>query len=217
MLFGKQELVYSVPVPPVRKPFVDMTHEETDAYFRWHQAHLEERIAYLSQIVSRQMRIPADRLDLSPRSLIPVWRWFLKIVENRKHIKFFLQVEKEPSGATVTPTEWIADKEKQCYSLLGEMILKDIAMYLGQVFVQNEEGTAWTYFEQPKREVRVNMPCVSGFEDNRFTPTFKLFFEPVNMTMVQAAKMWRSEESEEDLYNLYQLWKTKIPHRDGTC
>ena len=118
MLFGKQELVYSVPVPPVRKPFVDMTHEETEAYFRWHQAHLEERIAYLSQIVSRQMRIPADRLDLSPRSLIPVWRWFLKIVENRKHIKFFLQVEKEPSG-TIVPTEWIADKEKHCYSLLG--------------------------------------------------------------------------------------------------
>ena len=216
MLFGKQELVYSVPVPPVRKPFVDMTHEETEAYFRWHQAHLEERIAYLSQIVSRQMRIPADRLDLSPRSLIPVWRWFLKIVENRKHIKFFLQVEKEPSG-TIVPTEWIADKEKHCYSLLGEMILKDIAMYLGQVFVQNEEGTAWTYFEQPKREVRVNMPCVSGFEDNRFTPPFQMFFEPVNMTMVQAAKMWSSEESEEDLYNLYQLWKPKIPRRVGTC
>ena len=97
------------------------------------------------------------------------------------------------------------------------MILKGIAMYLVQVFVQNEEGTAWTYFEQPKREVRVNMPCVSGFEDNRFTPPFQMFFEPVNMTMVQAAKMWSSEESEEDLYNLYQLWKTKIPRRVGTC
>ena len=50
------------------------------------------------------------------------------------------------------------------------------------------------------------MPVLLGFEDSRYSPPFKMEFEPTHMAKVQAANIWDNTQTEEDLINIYCKW-----------
>ena len=87
-------------------------------------------------------------------------------------------------------------------------------MYLGEVFTANEPKIYWSYYEEPNSDIFANMPVLSGFEDPRFTPPFKMYFEPIHMAHVQAVHLWDHTQEEEDLYNVYRLWADSFIPRD---
>lgn len=195
---------------PIDRPFCELTHDETEAFFQWFLSHIPERISYLSSFIMRTKFGFHSKLDLSPISLIPLWKWFLSsaIIE---------QIEKKPqdncamandAGKELFP-DYISSRSDKKLSLKTEYILNDIGMYLGQVFVKNNQDIKWTYYETPKADFFVNMPVLSGFEDGRFTPPFKMYFEPIHMASVQAAKLLKHEEAEDHLYVLYRDWTEK--------
>ena len=84
MLKRKLNQKYDVCIPPLYKPFHELTHEETEAFYQWHMSHLRERIDYLSSFVSHAMGIRRETINLSPQSLIPVWEWFLSVIKTER-------------------------------------------------------------------------------------------------------------------------------------
>ena len=105
------------------------------------------------------------------------------------------------------------------YSLETTLIFDDIGKYLGEVFVKNLPGVSWTYYEKPKRDFFVKMPVIQGFADRHFSPPFKMYFEPVHMAGVQAAKIWDGRQQKTDLLDLYHHWASlyfPVDERDET-
>ena len=214
MFWHKKALNYKFCIPPLNKPFHKLSHKETESFFQWHLSHLHERIDYLSSVVSCQLKIPREELDLSPHSLILVWSWFLSVAEiERTPTARLIELEKQYSAHSEQFKRYLLDQSSDQFSLETEFILKDIGMYLGEVFVKNEPNIYWSYYEKPKSDFFVNMPVLLGFEDSKYIPPFKMEFEPVHMAKVQAANIWDGSQKKEDLYNLYTLWSTLyVPH-----
>lgn len=210
-----KEYKYAICVPPLTKPFNKLTHEETVAFFQWHMAHVKDRVNYLAVFVSHALDIPRETIDLSPQSLIPVWSWFLSVVKTeRTPPERLKELEKEYRNHSIHFVEYLIDQSKDQYSLETEYILRDIGIYLGEVFVRNDPGIYWSYYEKPKSDFFVNMPLLLGFEDSNYTPPFKMEFEPVHMAKVQAANIWDGTQKEDDLFNLYTLWSSSyVPHK----
>ena len=207
MFWHEKPFTYPVCIPPNRKPFFEMTHEEAEAFFQWHQSILGERIDCLSSVAARELGISKDLLDLSPESLTPLWRWFLSILEiedtPQESLDYFWEHDEHPEPFRA---ELLKQRKKQ-YTLQTELIMMDVAKYLGEVFVKSLPGIYWTYFEKPENDFFVKTPGLQGFADARFTPPFQMFFEPEHMTRVQAAHIWKGTQKEDDLFDLYHLWK----------
>ncbi len=216
MYWNNNPLNYEICIPPLNKPFNKLTHKETDDYFQWHLSHLSERITYLSSVVSYKLAIPQSKLDLSPNSLILVWSWFLSVVKiERTPTSRLLELERMYSTRSEQIRRYLLDQSREQFSLETEFILRDIGMYLGEVFTKNEPLIYWAYYEKPKSDFFVNMPVLFGFEDPNFTPPFKMEFEPTHMARVQAANIWDNTQRKEDLYNIYCKWADNyIPNHD---
>ena len=216
MLKRKLNQKYDVCIPPLYKPFHELTHEETEAFYQWHMSHLRERIDYLSSFVSHAMGIRRETINLSPQSLIPVWEWFLSVIKTeRTPPERLKELEKEYSSHSIYFIQYLMDQSKDQYTIETELILRDIGMYFGEVFVKNEPCIHWSYYEKPKSDFFVNMPVLLGFEDSSYSPPFKMEFEPVHMAKVQAANIWDGSQKKEDLYNLYTKWSNRyVPHKE---
>lgn len=198
---------YRVLPLPVTRPLCELSHHETDTFFQWFLSHVEERINYLTAYISLKENTSESHASLSPDSLIPLWAWFISVAQiekpSRAYNSFFPAKMEDPKKSF---SDYIANSNEKCFSVKTEYILRDVGMYLGQVFVENNPCIFWTYYEQPKEDFFVNTPVLSGFEDSRFTPPFKMVFEPIHMAGVQAAKLLKDEGRNEDLYNLYCEW-----------
>ena len=210
MFWRKKPLTYPICVLPLRKPHDELSHEETETLFRWHQSVLPERIDCLCGVVSRELPVARDSLDLAPDSLLLIWRWFLTRYEiedtPKESLDWFREHDKHPEPFRA---ELLKQREKQ-FSLQTHYILMDIGKYLGEVFRANLTGISWTYYEEPKSDIFVNKPVLQGFADRDFTPPFQMYFEPEHMAGVQAARIWTGRQKEEDLFNLYHLWKRRF-------
>ena len=132
------------------------------------------------------LRSVCPGLDGSPESLLPLWEWFLQTA----------RIEKQPEHR---------------FSLQTEYILRDVGMYLGDVFARNCPGIYWGFFTEPKTDVFVNTPVLMGFEDRDYTPAFYAVFEPIHMARVQAGKILRGQAAPGDLLVLYQKWTRMLP------
>lgn len=86
MKISENQKKYTPLIIPVDKPFEKLTKKEGKEYFDWFISHVDERSDYLRQKVSEGLNIPIESLDFSIESLIFIWRWFLKIVELKKHL-----------------------------------------------------------------------------------------------------------------------------------
>lgn len=207
-MIGKRiELQYEVLPFPLNKPFCELSHEETESFFHWYLSHIQERVGYLSSSVAKSRLGFRKELDYSPDSLIVLWTWFLSVasVENvDKNAR--LGRDDKIYCSKEAFSRYISNRSDKRLSEKSKYILNDIGMYLGQMFINNHPNIFWSYYEMPKGDFFVNKPVLAGFEDGGFNPPFKMFFEPIHMSSVQASKLLKGKESNDDLYILYRDW-----------
>lgn len=213
MYWKKKRIEYEILIPPLNKPFMELSSNETKAFFEWYMGQIPKRISYLSQYCTMQMDINISEMNLSPESLIPIWHWFLTIAQTertpQKQLKSLVETYK------TCPTDlrnYMLNESKEQFSLQTEFILRDIGMYIGAVFLKNNPSIYWGYYENPKTDFYVNTPLLLGFADSSFTPPFKMTFEPIHMVGVQAANIWDNTHTDKDLYYLYEKWLKYVPN-----
>lgn len=212
MFWKKAELKYDIAIPPLSKPFAELTSREVRYYYKWYLEQIPKRIEYLSEYCAKQMNVDFTDIDLSPESLVIIWRWFLSIAQKertpRKRIE---ELEKQYKDCPFAFQQYMLNESREQFSLQTEYIIRDIGIYLGEVFVKNNPSICWGYYEKPKSDFFVNMPVLTGFVDCRFNPPFQMIFEPIHMVGVQAANVWDNSQREDDLLRLYQKWSAFIP------
>lgn len=207
----KKAIKYQFAIPPLNKPFSELSSQEAKEFFDWYMKVLPSRIQYLSRYCDNQRG--NDAMDLSPESLIPLWRWFLIIARKESTSKWELEQLAQQYKKCPLLKDYMLDQSKEKFSLETEFILRDIGMYLGAVFVKNNPSILWGYYEQPKTDFFVNTPLLQGFVDTRFEPPFPMVFEPIHMVGVQAANIWDNTQSNDDLLCLYRKWLKYIPQK----
>ena len=155
-----------------------------------------------------------DRVNghhLSVDSLIDIWGWFLKNAETEKTpIIKINEIKRQLKGQPKEIAEAVLKEQSEQFSLETEYILRDIAMYFGEVYVKNNSSISWGYHTDVKADSFANMPLLVGFEDREFDPPFKAIFEPLHMLHVQACNIFDNSQSDKDLLNLYKTWQRMV-------
>lgn len=214
MFWMKKKLEYSISIPPLTKPFARLTAGEAQTFFAWYMQEIPKRVEYISTYSANQLGIHRSRMDVSPESLILLWQWFLDIAElERTPQKRLDELHKIYKDTPIDIHEYLVSESVEQFSLQTEFILRDIGMYVGEVFTKNNPSIHWGYYNAPKTDFFVNMPLLLGFEDSSFSPPFKMSFEPVHMVGVQAANIWDKTQKDDDLFRLYQNWLKYVPYK----
>jgi len=165
-----------------------LNSDEAEDFFKWYIDKIPDRIRYLSEKCAGDLGINKDEISFSPESLIIVWKWFLNVADTEKTELNGLQLD-----------------------LQTEYIVRDIGMFLGEMFNTNYKCINWSFFKSPKTDFFVNKPLLIGFKDNSVSPPFDAVFEPIHMVRVQACKILNNQQADNDLLNLYLGWAKKSP------
>lgn len=177
---------YDILVPKLDKSIFQLNEAEAAAYFDWFMEMVPQRVAYVSKVCAAELRIPEERMDCSPESLVLLWKWFLR-------------------RANTEPDQSAGRK----LTLETEYILRDIGMYLGETFRKNHPNIYWTYYTKPSRDFFVNHPLLKGFIDMTSGKPFHACFEPIHMARIQAVKILKKEAAKTDLLHIYNIWAEK--------
>lgn len=213
MKVSKNQANYVPLIPPIHKPFKELSKREAKEYFEWFLSHVDERSNYIRAKVSDGLKISIDLVDFSMESLVYVWRWFLQVAELQKtpeEVFKNIRRELEMSGA---PGEFIEDEIRERsreLSIFSRYVIRDIGMYVGKMFVTNYESLRWDYYTK-KRDSFANMPQIFGFIDTAYNPPFEPHFEPIHFTEMQASNLLSNTQDENDLYNICKRWAQWIP------
>lgn len=214
MKISKNKKEYIPLIVPINKPFKELNKNEAKSYFDWFISHVDERSEYVRKKVSNYLHLPVEKMDFSLKSLIYVWRWFLKIVELEKTPKNVLNQIRNELKTNNEPEEFIKDMLREHsvkLSTFSEYVIRDIGMYVGKMFVTNFSALRWDYHTDIKRDSFANMPQIFGFINTSYIPPFEEQFEPIHYTEMQASNIFDNTQNEEDLYNLCLLWTQWIP------
>lgn len=186
-MWQKKDLTYTICVPPISKPFESFNSAETKSYFDWYVNIIPDRIQYLTKVISDDLGTGNKFNILSPESLVQIWTWFLREAK----------IETTASDALHLDMQ-------------TEYIVRDIGMYVGEMFNSHYSCINWGYYEMPKTDFFVNRPLLIGFKDNSISPPFNMVFEPIHMIRVQACKLLSNRQKNDDLLKLYNKWAEKI-------
>ena len=193
MFWHTKKPEYEIVVPPLSKPFKQLSKTEAQAFFDWHMSKLEERIDYLRTHTKLN-------LDYSPKSLVPLWKWFLKRAEIEDTPQARLQtLEQKLTQASSPFTETVLRENARQLSFETECIIRDIAMYLGEMFVKSHPSVYWGFYTTPKTDIFVNHPLLLGFPNSTFPERSGVPFEPVHMARVKALRLLDGTAAGDDL------------------
>ena len=171
MYWIKRKLDYEILIPPLTKPMSEFSSAETKTFFDWYMNEVPKRIEYVAVMCSKYLDINPSNMDLSPESLTHIWQWFLEIAEIERTPNSQLKhIKEQYKDFPFSFSEYLVNESKEQFSLKTEYIIRDIGMYMGQVFVHNNPRIHWGYYEKPKTDFFVNVPLLLGFEDSSFTP-----------------------------------------------
>jgi len=201
-----QDIDYEVLVPPFGLDFYSMTPKQAEENFHWYIQKIPERTEYLRSQCAKDLAISINEVDFSPKSLKLIWRWFLKLARIEKTTKDEIEQMRKTFSRF---GESFINKER--LSVITEYIIRDIGMYLGELYVRNYPSIRWSFYTKPKRDFFVNRPLLIGFIDNNYNPPFKATFEPIHMAGVQAANLLDKTQKETDLYNIFMKWVEYVP------
>lgn len=129
---------YQPLIPPFTKDPLDYTPREAKVYFLWYMDHLDERCKYVTEKAASWLKGSTAMFDYSFESLRYLWDWFLHDLETDlyKNVYPTQGIEhKAPSGNTNLQSLTASDPNEKCISVYSELVLRDIGMYVGQVFV----------------------------------------------------------------------------------
>lgn len=204
MYWRKKRLTYDLLIPPLKKPFEEFSKEEAQNYFDWYIGKIPERINYLRTYSGLQ-------LDLSPESLITIWAWFLKNAKIEKAPKIRLyelkrQLKRVPADIANT----VITENTHQLSLQAEYMVRDIAMYFGEVCVVNNEPIYWGYHTDTKKDSFANRPILRGFLDKDFSPPYKAEFDAEFWVRCAASSLLDGDISENELKVLYDKWQRMV-------
>lgn len=204
MYWQKKRLSYDILIPPIQKPFEEFHLSEAEAYFNWYIGQLDNRIQYLQDYSNIVLNYSVD-------SLVDIWGWFLMFAEIEKTPKNKMnEIRKQLISQPKEISEAVIREQSVQFTLETEYIIRDIAMYFGEVYVKNNSSISWGYHTDVKADSFANMPLLVGFEDRDFDPPYKAHFEPVEMVRTQACNIFDNSQSDEDLLNLYMTWQRMV-------
>lgn len=181
-----QKLKYDILIPNLDKRSFQLNEAEAAAYFDWFMEMVPLRADYVSKVCAAELRIPEERMDCSPESLVLLWKWFLKRAKTERD---------KTTGRKLT--------------LETEYILRDIGMYLGETFRKNHPNICWTYYTKPSRDMFVNHPLLKGFIDMTTGRPCEVCFEPIHMARIQATKILKKTAKDTDLLHIHNIWAEK--------
>lgn len=198
---------YELLIPPLELEFPNMTRKQAKDNFDWFIKKIPERIEYLKNRCAEYLKIPLYKLEGEPESLINIWKWFIEIA----HIEDIPEDELNQSRKSFAHLgeSFIAKKR---FSVVTEYIIRDIGMYIGNMYTSKYQNIYWGFYSSPKNDFFVNRPLLMGFIDNAYNPPFKAIFEPIHMTGIQAMRIFKNSANEDDLYNLFIKWTSLIPN-----
>ncbi len=198
-----KKLNYDILIPKTYgKHIYQFDEQEAASYFEWYMEKVPERVAYVSKVCARELHISEEKMDLSPESLLLLWKWF-----RRKAKKERIPQTTEAKKRNQFPNNIWTNKYQ--LTLETEYIIRDIGMYVGETFRKNNPQIYWTYYTKPRRDFFVNYPLLKGFVDMTTGHPFEAVFEPIHMTGVQAAKILKNTSKDTDLFNIYNIWSKK--------
>ena len=197
-------------IPPIAKSPFDMTPEEAGLYFKWFVNHVDERAEYVREKAANGLGIPISVFDFTIKSMQPLWKWFLSVMEVVKSAPITSHAVSKKQAFL----DLIAQGCGKELSVFSIYVLRDIAMYIGKVFVRYE-AINWIYRTKPKRYVFINSPLLAGFIDTQYEPPFHAEFDPVQITMALAQKSFKKKQNEDDPYNLLKRWEDTVPISHG--
>lgn len=201
MYWNKKKLKYDILIPPLSKPLDMLSLEEATNYFEWYINSIPTRIEYLKRISNLQ-------LDLSPESLIPLWSWFLKQAEIENTPKAKLEeLNSQIKAIPYDIASTVLEENKTQFSLQTEYILRDIAMYFGEVCVKNNQAIYWGFHTDAGKDSFANRPILMGFLDRDFSPPFQAEFDPTFTVRCIACNLFDGDASKQDLKRMYDKWK----------
>lgn len=200
----KKKVNYHILIPPLSKPFEEFTPREAEEFFKWYKSRLGTRIEYLRNYSGVDLNYSVD-------SLIDIWTWFLEIAEIEKTpVIKMKELRRELRGQPKEIAEAVLNEQSRQFSLETEHIIRDIAMYFGEVCVRNNPSISWGYHTDKKKDSFANMPLLVGFEDRDFTPPFKAHFDPTFMIRGTAYALFDGDQKPDDLVELYDKWQRLV-------
>ena len=150
-------------------------------------------------------------MKFEPDRLTYIWKWFLNVAEIEE--KRSKKIKRTPFKVQNRKKQFqyeFENLDSKKLSLQTEYILRDIGMYIGQMFVDYHSQIYWDFYTEPRTDFFVNKPLLLGFKDKEFMPPFSMEFEPIHMVGVQAAKLLDGTQKETDLLYLYEQWSRFI-------
>ena len=185
------------------------TSKQAQEYFSWHQAVLQERIAYLLNFCSQDSGVSYEELRTFPDGLRPMWRWFLGIAEvvplapdAREEMMRNLmgQLAGHPKNVIA---DIVADMiPERVLSPKTEEILQDIAMYVGDGFTRRTPKLYWELLTKAKSEVSYNHAIINDLTPPGIIPGHTLWLEPIGLVRIQALHLIDGCAEGDDLYKM---------------
>ncbi len=193
-----KDFKYDFCVSPQGFDYHTMTAKEAEEHFNWFLENIDGRIEYLKAFCGID-------LDFSYESLIRLWEWFLKKarVEKIPHRK--LKALREQY--TAFGDDFVG---KHQLSVSTEYLVRDIGIYLSEVFKRTSANIQWGFSTELKSYFFVNRPMLMGFVDKKYAPPFSCECDPIHLTRIQAVKLLDHSDSIYDLYNVAMKWKENI-------
>ncbi|MBQ7005119.1 MAG: hypothetical protein IJN68_01660 [Clostridia bacterium] len=193
---------YDILVPNLEKSIFKLNEDEAAAYFDWFMDQVPQRVAYVSNICAKELKIPLYCMDCSPESLLLLWKWFRKRAKTEL-VELSSTDTEHPNYSNGTFCN------KRQLTLETEYIVRDVGMYLAETFRKEHPQIYWSYYTEPKRSFFVNHPILRGFVDMTTGNPFDAEFEPIHMTGIQAKKILLNKSKDTDLFDIYTIWSKK--------
>ena len=190
---------YPLMIPPVIKDFEEFSKAETKQYFDWYVSQSDIRINQLQHYIA-DSGSPEVKLDGTPESFIPLWRWFENNIQTEK------KTEEEMEAEMVGRPEWMRKEIRKVnwkFTVMTYALAVDIAFYFAKVFIYYHKGISWGYYTKPKNLVSVNKPVLVGFNN-------KVIMDP-RLIILNCCRKSVSEKKETRLLDMYNSWTEEVP------
>jgi len=204
MYWQEKKLDYDILIPPLDKPFKKLTKKQAEKYFIWYKSQLTPRVEYLQSY-------SGVVLDYSVDSLIDIWDWFLSIAETEETPQVRLdELREELKHLPPDLLETALKEHSRQLSLQTEYIVRDIAMYFGEVYVKNNSAITWGYHTNKRLDSFYNRPLLVGFEDWDYTPPFQAHWDPLFWVRKEACSILYGDQRKDDLLLMYNKWQRMV-------
>ena len=195
-----KDVEYDLLVPPYGQDYYSMTPKQVKDNFEWFISKIPERIDYLINRCAKDLKVSVDKFDYSPESLKLIWRWLLKTVKIEKVPKDQLDEMVKQWGHLGKESKMINYEQ---LTVASQFIIRDIGMYLGEVYTNHFPTVTWGYFTKPKNNVFANRPVLFGIFVKASDLLYNHPLEPIYATEGLALNVIDKKQSEMDLYDFF--------------